>query len=109
MQELVDLVSGAAEQCSLKINIKKTECLIPTVSDKHRHSADIHTDKSTRWQHWTVKNSVCLGSTISDRCHIRQLHCGLARRAYGKLRDGLLINHHVSITVRCKVYLAIVL
>ena len=53
-----------------------------------------------------------LGSTVSNNARIDKELCyrmGTASAAFGKLKDRLWRNRHVSIRVKCKVYRAVVL
>lgn len=59
-----------------------------------------------------TKNFVYLGSSISDNARLDSeltSRMGKASASYGKLRERLWNNHHVSLRVKCKVYKAIVL
>jgi len=111
MQRLVDRFSKAAEQFSLKINIKKTECLFQPVKNltAAQTPSDILVQNKNLVQ---TKNFVYLGSTISDSARIDSeitFRMGKASAAYAKLRERLWDNHHVSIRVKCRVYRAVVL
>ena len=111
MQRLIDRFSLAAEQFSLKINIKKTECLFQPV--KNLSIAQVPEDILVHGEALVqTKSFVYLGSTITDNARLDSeliLRMGKASAAYGKLRERLWDNHHVSLRVKCKVYKAIVL
>ena len=111
IQHLVDRFAGAATQFSLKINIKKTECLY---QPPKFHSAaiqpaviSINSEPLTSCKHFTY-----LGSTASENARIDQeiaSRMGKASAAFGKLQSRLWKNRHVTIEAKCKVYRAVVL
>jgi len=111
MQELVDRFSETADRFGLKINIKKTECMYQPV--KNIPSVPIPDIIKVKNESLVqCKSFVYLGSTISYNARLDNelsLRLGKASSEYGKLRDRLWNNHHVSIRVKCKVYRAIVL
>ncbi|XP_046863472.1 uncharacterized protein LOC124457235 [Xenia sp. Carnegie-2017] len=89
MQALVDKFAQAAAMFSLKINIKKTECLYQPTTDFNY-----------------------LGSTISSNAKIEKElrnRMGRASAAFRQLNDRLWQNKHVSTRVKAKVYQAVVL
>ena len=107
MQLLVDRFSMAASQFSLKINIKKTECMYQPVKFicPPPELIDITIDEVP-----LVKTTdfTYLGSTVSSSSKIdRELRTrtGKASAAFGKLQQRLWNNKHVSIRVKCKVIL----
>ena len=112
MQRLVDRFSSAADQFSLKINIKKTECLfqpVKNISITQTPTVDIIVHDEALLQ---TKSFVYLGSTITDNARFDSeftFQMGKSSAAYGKLRERLWDNHHVSLRVKLKVYKAIVL
>ena len=111
MQRLVDRFSLAAEKFSLKINIKKTECLFQPVKCQlsTQTPGKIHVRDETLVQ---TKNFVYLGSTITDNARIDDeitFRMGKASAANARLRERLWENHHVSLKVKGKVYRAVVL
>jgi len=111
MQHLVDRFAKAAAQFSLKINIKKTECLYQPIK---LHHPPPEPEIITINQEPLVLSTdfTYLGSTVSSTARIdRELknRLGKASSAFGKLRERLWNNRHVSIRAKCKVYRAIVL
>ena len=91
MQRLVDRFPSAADQFSLKINIKKTECLFQPVQNiRAQTPVDILVHDEALVQ---TKNFVYLGSTITDNVRLDSeltFRLGKASAAYGKLRERLL-------------------
>ena len=84
MQKIVDAFSNASNKFGLKINIKLT----------------------------SVLEFIYLGSTISsDRSIDNEIQRRMAKASasFGRLRQRLWINHHVSMRVKGKIYRAIVL
>lgn len=111
MQALVDCFAKTASQFSLKINIKKTECLYQPVKIIRPPPVpvDIMINNEPLVQCTDFKY---LGSTVSSNAKLdRELsyRIGNASAAFGKLQDRLWRNRHVSIRVKCKVYRAVVL
>ena len=105
MQRLGDRFSSAANQFSLKVNIKKTWCLFQPVKNINiaQTPVDILVYDEALVQ---TKNFVYLESTITDNARLdSELTLGKASAAYGKLRERLWDN----LRVKCKVYKAIVL
>ena len=111
IQALVDRFESAARSFSLTINIKKTECLYQPskLVVPPPMPSDIKINNENLVQ---CKNFVYLGSTISESAKLDQelmYRMGKASAAFGRLRERLWNNHHVSIKVKCKVYSAVVL
>lgn len=111
IQLLVDRFSKAAAQFSMKINIKKTECLYQPVKLLSPPSEPqvITINQIPLVQTTDFKY---LGSTVSSSSKIEKelgTRIGKASAAFGKLRDRLWNNKHVSIRVKCKVFRAVVL
>ena len=111
MQLLVNRFSMAANQFSLKINIKKTECMYQPVKlicpSPEPSDIIIGNEPLVRTTNFTY-----LGSTVSSSSKIEteiQRRIGKATAAFGKLRHRLWNNKHVSTRVKCKVYRAVVL
>jgi len=80
IQRLVDRFSLAAKQFSLKINIKKAECLYQPVKNQHA----VYNEALVQ-----TKNFIYRGSTISDDARLDGeliFRMGKASAAYGKLR-----------------------
>jgi hypothetical protein len=111
MQKLVDRFSDAAAKFSLKINIKKTECMYQPVKliQPPPQPTDITIDQEHLVQ---ASDFTYLGSTVSCSSRIDKelrIRTGKASAAFSKLQKRLWNNKHVSIGVKCKVYRAIVL
>ena len=109
MQQPVDRFAQTAEQFSLKINIKKTECLYQPV--KNISVPPVPTEIKIKYESLVqCKDFVYLGSTISENVRLENelaYRIRKASTAFGKLQDRLWKNHHVSIQVKGKVYRAI--
>jgi len=111
IQRLVDRFSLAAKQFSLKINIKKKECLYQPLENQHavQPPGDIIVYNEALAQ---TKNFIYLGNTTSDDVRLDGeliFRMGKASAAHEKLREILWDNHHGSLRVKCQVYKAIVL
>ena len=111
MQVLVDHFAKAAAQFSLKINIKKTECMYQPIKLIHPPPEPelIMIDQNPLV---LATDFTYLGSTVSSTAKIdKELRnrLGKASAAFGKLQHRLWNNRHVSIRVKCKVYRAVVL
>ena len=111
MQLLVDRFARAAAWFSLKINIKKTECLYQPVkllqSQPEPEVITINQEPLVQATNFTY-----LGSTVSSNAKLeKELRkmLGKANKAFGNLRQRLWSNRHVSIRAECKVYRAMVL
>ena len=97
MQKIVDAFSNASKKFGLKINIKKTEVLYIMVDGNKLNS---------------VMEFTYLGSTISSNGCIDdeiQRRMAKASASFGRLRQRLWNNHHMSMRVKSKIYRAIVL
>ena len=111
MQVLVNNFAKAAAQFSLKINIKKTECMYQPIKLIHpppEPEVVMIDQKPVVF----ASDFTYLGSTVSCTAKIdKELRSrlGKASAAYGKLQQRLWNNRHVSIRVKCKVYRAVVL
>ena len=111
MQMLVDRFSRAAAQFSLKINIKKTECLYQPLKllNNPPKLKDITINKIPLVQ---TTDFTYLGSAVSSSSKIDKelrTRTGKASASFGKLRERLWNNRHVSIKVKCQVFRAVVL
>ena len=111
IQKLIDSFAKAASQFSLKINIKKTECLYQPVkllrSPPDPEAIIIDQDPLVQCTDFKY-----LGSTVSNNARIDKEirnRMGIASGAFGKLQDRLWMNRHVTTKVKCKVYRAVVL
>ena len=111
MQLLVDQFSKAATQFSLKINIRKTECMYQPIkllcTPPEPNDITINQEPLVHTNDFTY-----LGSTVSSSSKIdRELRTriGKASAAFSKLQDRLWNNKHVSIKIKCQVYRAVVL
>ena len=108
MQKIVDAFSDASKKFGLKINIKKTEVLYQSNSTRTREE-DIMFDGIKLN---SVLEFTYLGSTISsDGCIDDEIQRRMAKASasFGRLRQRLWNNHHVSMRVNGKIYRAIVL
>ena len=108
MQKIVDAFSNASKKFGLKINIKKTEVLYQPNSTRTREE-DIMVDGNKLN---SVMEFTYLGSTISsDGCIDDEIQRRMAKASasFGRLRQRLWNNHHVSMRVKGKIYRAIVL
>ena len=108
MQNIVDAFSNASKKFGLKINIKKTEVLYQPNSTRTREE-DIMVDGNKLN---SVLEFTYLGSTISsDGCIDDEIQRRMAKTSasFGRLRQRLWNNHHVSMRVKGKIYRAIVL
>ena len=111
MQALVDKFAQAAAMFSLKINIKKTECLYQPVKLllPPPKPCAITIDGQPLVQ---TTDFNYLGSTISSNAKIEKElrnRMGRASAAFSQLNDRLWQNKHVSTRVKAKVYQAVVL
>ena len=108
MQKIVDAFFDASKKFGLEINIKKTEVLYQSDSTRTREE-DIMVDGNKLN---SVLEFAYLGSTISsDWCIDDDLQRRMAKASasFGRLRQRLWNNHHVSMGVIGKIYRAIVL
>ena len=108
IQRIVDAFSYASKKFGLKINIKKTEVLYQPNSTRTREE-DIMVDGNKLN---SVPEFTYLGSTISSDGRIDaeiQRRMAKASASFGRLRQRLWNNHHVSTRVKGKIYRAIVL
>ena len=108
IQRIVDAFSDASKKFGLKINIKKTEVLYQPNSTRTREE-DIMVDGNKLN---SVPEFTYLGSTISSDGRIDaeiQRRMAKASASFGRLRQRLWNNHHVSTRVKGKIYRAIVL
>ena len=106
VQLLVDRFYRAADQFSLKINIKKTECLYqPVKLLQSQPEPEVITINQEPLVHAT--NLTYLGSTVSSNAKLEKElrnRLGQASKAFGNLRQK-----HVFIRAKCKAYRAVVL
>ena len=108
MQKIVDAFSDASKKFGLKINIKKTEELYQPNATRTREE-DIMVDGNKLN---SVLELTYLGSNISSNGWIDdeiQRRMAKASTFFGRLRQRLWNNHHVSMRVKGKIYRAIVL
>ena len=106
MQNIVDAFFNASKKFGLKINIKKTEVLYQPNSTRTREE-DIMVDGNKLN---SVLEFTYLGSTISnDGCIDDEIQRRMAKAtaSFGRLRQRLWNNHHVSMRVKGKIYRAI--
>jgi hypothetical protein len=108
IQKTVDAFSEASKKFGLKINIRKTEVLYqPNSTRTHEEDITVEGNKLN-----SVSEFTYLGSTISSDGHLDaeiQRRMAKASASFGRLRQRLWNNHHVSTRVKGKVYRAIVL
>ena len=108
MQKILDAFSDASKNFVLKINIKKTQVLYHPNSTRTREE-DIIVDGNKLN---SVLEFTYLGSTISGNGCIDdeiQRRMAKASASFGRLRQRLWNNHHVSMHVKGKIYHAIVM
>ena len=108
MQNIVDAFCNASKKFGQNINIKKTEVLYQPNTTRTREE-DIMVDGNKLN---SVLEFTYLGSTISsDGCidDKIQWRVATASASFGRLRQRLWNNHHVSMRVKGKIYGAIVL
>lgn len=111
IQTLVNRFAQTAAKFSLKINIKKTECLYQPIKllNPPPSPCEITIDQQPLTQ---TTDFTYLGSTISSNAKIEKElrnRMGRASAAFHKLKDRLWSNKHVTIRVKAKVYRAVVL
>ena len=107
MQKIVDAFSNASKKFGLKINTKKTEVLYQPNSTKIREEdIMVYGNKLN-----SVLEFTYLGRTISSNGFIDEIQRRMANASgsFGRLRQRLWNNHHVSMQVKGKIYHAIVL
>ena len=108
VQKIVDAFSDTSKKFGLKINIKKTEVLYQPNYTRTREE-DIMVDGNKLN---SVLEFIYLGSTISsDGCIDDEIQSRVAKAnaSFGRLRERLWNNHHVSMRVKGMIYRAIVL
>ena len=100
LQRLVERVDAAGEEMGLRINKKKTECLV--ISKRTAPACNIRIREEAIKQ---VDKFKYLGSvvTVDGRCEseIRQ-RIGIAKNAFDKMRN-MLTNRHIRINTRIRV------
>ena len=108
MQKIVEAFSDASKKLSLNINTKKTEVLNQPNSTRTREEAimvDGH--KLNSVLEFTYIRSTISSNGYSDAKIQRRMT--KASASFGRLRQRLWNNHHVSMWVKDKIYHAIVL
>ena len=108
MQKIVDAFSDASNKFGLTFNVKKTEVLYQPNSTRTREE-DITIDGNKLN---AVLEFTYLGRTISSNvCIDHEIQRGMAKTSasFGRLRQRLWHNHHVSKRVKGNIYRAIVL
>ena len=106
MQQVMNAFSDASKKFGLKINIKKTEVLYQPNSSRTQEM-DILVDGQKLN---SVPEFTYLGSTVTKDGRIDaeiQKRMAKASTSFGRLRQRLWNNHHVSIRVKGKIYRAI--
>ena len=110
-QYLSDHFAKAATQFSLKINIKKTECLYQPVKLASPPPKDdiitINNNPLASCTDFKYLGSIMSSNNKIDIEIVNKM--GKASTAFAKLQDRLWKNKHVSINVKYKVYRAVVL
>ena len=108
MRKIVDAFSNASKKFGVKINTKKTEVLYQPNSTRTREE-DIMVDGNKLN---SVLEFTYLGSTISSNGCIDddiQRRMAKARASFGRLRQRLWNNHHMTMRMKGKIYNATVL
>ena len=108
MQKIVDAFSDASMKIGLNINTKKTEVLYQPNSTRTREEIIMVDENKLK----SVTEFTYLGSTISNNeCTDGDIQSRTAKAiaSFGRLRQRLWNNHHVSMWVKSKIYRAIVL
>jgi hypothetical protein len=108
LQKIVDAFSFASKKFAMKITIKKTEVLYQPNSTRTREE-DIMVDgkKLNSVLEFTyIESTISSNGCIDDELQRRM---GKAIASFGRLRQRLWNNHHVSMRVKGKIYRAIVL
>lgn len=108
-QEIVTRFSDAAKAFGLKINIKKTEMMYQPVPGSNTEGLNIRIDNQdlNRVSHFKY-----LGSTVSDTNKLDEelkSRMSKASSAFGRLRERVWDNKHLTIKTKAAVYRAIVL
>ena len=101
LQKIVDAFSDASKKFGLKINIEKTEVLYQPNSVRPREE-DIMLDGNKLN---SVLEFTYLGSTISSNGCIddeKQRRVAKASASFGRLRQRLWNNHHVSMRLKAR-------
>ena len=107
MQKIVNAFSNALKKFDLKINIKKTKVLYQPNSTRTREEDMVDGNKLN-----SVLEFTYLGSTISSNgCTDVEIQRRMAKASasFGRLRQRLWNNLHVSMRVKGKIYRLIVL
>ena len=108
MQNIIDAFSDALMKFGLKINIKKTEVLYQPNSSRTREE-DIMVDGNKLK---SVLELTYLGSTISSNGYMDdeiQKRMAKASASFGRLRQRLWNNQHVSLRVKGNIYRVVAL
>ena len=104
MQKVVDGFSDASKKFGLKTNIKKTEVLYQPNSTRTREE-DIMVDGNNLN---SALEFTYLGSTISSNDDEIHRRVAKASTYFGRLRQRLWNNHHLSMPIKSMIYRAIV-
>ena len=108
MQKIVDAFYEASKKFGLKINTKKTEVLYQPNSSRTREEDSMVDGNKLN----SVLEFTYLGRTISSNgCIYDEIQRRMAKASasFGRLRQRLWNNHHVSMLVKGKIYHVIVL
>ena len=108
MQKTVDAFSNASKTFGLKINIKKTEVLYQPNSTRTQEE-DIIVDRNRL--NFVLEFTYFRSTMSSNGCIDDEIQRRMAKvsASFGRLRQRLWNNHHVSMRVKGKIYHAIVL
>ncbi len=104
MQRIINAFSDASKKFGLKINIKKTEVLYQPNSSRTQE-VDIMVDGNKLN---SIPEFTYLGSTVAKDAEL-QRRMAKASASFGRLRQRLWNNHHVSMKVKGKIYRAVVI
>ena len=102
MQKIVYAFSDASKKFSLKINIKKTEVLNQPNSTRTREEDIMVDGNKLNYLGSTISSNGCIDDEIQRRM-------AKASASFGRLRQRLWNNHHVSMRVKGKIYHTFVL
>ena len=106
MQKIVDAFSDASKKFVLKINLNKTDVLYQPNSTRTREEDIMVDGKKLNY----VLDVTYLGSTTSsDGCIDDEIQRRMAKASasFGRLRQRLWNNHHVSMRVKGKIHRAV--
>lgn len=108
-QEIVTRFPDAAKAFGLKINVKKTEMMYQPIPGSNAEGLNIRIDNQVLNR---VRHFKYLGSTLSHNNKFdEELKCRMSKAysAFGRLRERVWDNKHLTIKAKATVYRAIVL